>query len=863
MSKKENVKSTDAMGKTEFRTPYLDALVKYLSEDISPFDVPGHHMGNAENKLKDLIGKKVFQADVNAPIGLDNLFNPKGVLKESMDLMATACKADQAFFLINGTSSGIIAMIMAVCKPNDKIIIPRNVHKSVTSALILSGATPVYIMPKIDMQLEIAHQPSLDDYKKAILKYPSAKAVFVINPTYFGAVIDLEELVQFAHLHGTAVIVDEAHGAHYYFSEKGPKSAMECGADASSVSFHKTGGSLTQSSVLLLRGDTIKAGEIQKTLNILNTTSPSTLLLASLDAARYYMETAGKIAMDRTRDLADYAREEIAKIPGFIPCTREHYRSKGCYDFDTTKLVIEIDHISLTGSQIYQILKREYQVQMELAETYVILGIIAIGTTKAHIDNLVKGLKSISKRYYNSLYKYPEHDFEGAFPFMLVRPRTAFNAPLKKIPLEESEYAICKESIMIYPPGIPLVVPGEIITKDLIKALIEYRKTPDITILSENNDGNVSVVDTSKWIRYEIYRPRIERYIKKRLTVPRNDEYYLLNREFSTYSLAMNWSPSICKNKRVNLAFKREISSLMLKIIEETKLNVMCSRKAFQEINTICEDKVHNVSFQTKALNASESIPFIIQNKENRIRFISYNPSITLPFVTPPPAKTKILKRFYDFGKYDVYVTDTYLPPRSSFILNGRKNCIVLDEPLTVEDSLIKLSQREIEENIKIYFNVESVTWIPRIPADLEERGYKLSDLMNFISPKVVCVSYPKSKGVLSTYMDIIILKLKKEGYEVVKFPIVRNVYPNKMEIKALNHDGLPLIQAYVSFVEINDVFFVPNNLNDVYNKEVKRKILKFRPESRIIFAETFYLHLMKSNLSEFIIKIPELADNS
>ena len=203
------------------KTPYLDALKKYVSADVLPLDVPGHHMGNVSNKLKSFLGDQVYRSDVNAPIGLDNLANPHSVLKEAEDLFAEFAHADHSFFLINGTSSGILAMIMSVCAANDSIILPRNVHKSIISALILSGASPVYIMPKIDAALEIANQPSVDDYIKAMQRYPTAKAVFVINPTYFGAVSDLKRIVDEAHSRGMKVLVDEAHGAHYYFDKKG------------------------------------------------------------------------------------------------------------------------------------------------------------------------------------------------------------------------------------------------------------------------------------------------------------------------------------------------------------------------------------------------------------------------------------------------------------------------------------------------------------------------------------------------------------------------------------------------------------------------------------------------------------------
>ena len=259
------------------RTPYLDALKKYISRGTAQLDVPGHQQGNVANDLKEFIGPEIFKCDVNAPIGLDNLANPHACLQEAEDLFADFAGADYSFFLINGTSSGIIAMIMSACHANDKIILPRNVHKSIVSALILSGASPIYIMPKIDADLEIANQPTVEEYINAMHRYPSAKAIFVINPTYFGAVNDLKRLVEEAHKRGIAVLVDEAHGAHYYFDEKGPISAMKAGADMASVSFHKTGGSLTQSSVLLLKSGFIDRASVQKTLNILNTTSPSTI----------------------------------------------------------------------------------------------------------------------------------------------------------------------------------------------------------------------------------------------------------------------------------------------------------------------------------------------------------------------------------------------------------------------------------------------------------------------------------------------------------------------------------------------------------------------------------------------------------
>ena len=508
------------------KTPFLDAVKFAVENTVSPLDVPGHHMGNVSNKLKDYLGDIVFKSDVNAPYGLDNLANPHGVIAEAEALMADLCHADNSFFLINGTTSGIIAMIMATCKANDRIILPRNVHKSIVNGLILSGATPIYIMPHLDTELEIANQPSVEEYIKAMQKFPSAKAIFVINPTYLGAVTDLKRLVDEAHSRGMAVLVDEAHGAHYYFDQNGPISAMDAGADVSSVSFHKTGGSLTQSSVLLLKSKIINKLDIQKALNVLNTTSPSALLLASLDAARQHVALHGAQEMIKVHELSNYVREHINKINGFISCGKEHFITRGCYDYDETKLVIKLDHLDINGFDLYKLLKTKFDIQMELAETYVVLGILAIGTKKNHLSKLIEALKQISKEHYKKDIDYPRHAFSVDFPFQLTRPRSAYHAPGKKILLEDADNQISKESIMIYPPGIPLIVPGEVFTKELIERIKEYKKS-NVTILSDYGADYVSVIDTDNWKYYRNYKKRLIDYYENKISNPRSDGYYM------------------------------------------------------------------------------------------------------------------------------------------------------------------------------------------------------------------------------------------------------------------------------------------------------------------------------------------------
>lgn len=496
------------------RAPYVEALKKYLKENISPFDVPGHHMGNISNDFIKLIGEMAYKADVNAPRGLDNLNHPNGVIKEAQELMAKAYKADEAFFLVNGTSSGIHMMILSTLKSYDKIILPRNCHKSAINALMISGALPIFITPQFDDDLEIANQPSVEDYIKAMDKNPDTKAIFVINPTYFGAALDLTKLVKEAHKRNILVLVDEAHGAHFGFNYYGPNSAMEADADMSAVSFHKCLGSLTQSSILLRKGNRVSHYEILKAFNILNTTSPSTLLIASLDAARKYMAINGQTQLNDTVNLANYARNQINRIPGFKATGRDYFLARGVYDYDDTKLVIELDSINLTGFELYNMLKDEYHIQMELAEAYTILGIIAIGSKKAHIDNLINALKDISSKLYVPNLVYPKYKYKQQYPIGVIRPRTAYHAPLKIIDLNDAVGEISKESIMVYPPGIPLIIPGEMFTKEIIDHINYYYET-GARVLSDYDNHSVSVIDLEKWETYSVHKDKIEAAYEK------------------------------------------------------------------------------------------------------------------------------------------------------------------------------------------------------------------------------------------------------------------------------------------------------------------------------------------------------------
>ena len=305
--------------------------------------------------------------------------------------------------------------------------------------------------------------------------------------------------------------------------------AMDAGADMSAVSFHKTAGSLTQSSVLLLNEHMFRKEEVQISLNILNTTSPSTLLMASLDGARAFMASKkGQTAMAETYKLVEYAKKKINQIKGFEVKDKAYFMSNGAYDYDSSKFVIAIDKLDIDGFDLYRLLIDEYKVQVELAETYEIMCVFAIGTKKKHVDALVEALKDISAKHYHKNIVYEDHHFDSSFPFMLTRPRVAFHAPGKVLPLDELDGTVSKEQVMMYPPGIPLIVPGEVWTKDLIKRVkfFQEHKKEGVRLLSSFKDG-FQVIDTDNWRRFSVYEKKLSDYHRNKKTTPLNDGYHV------------------------------------------------------------------------------------------------------------------------------------------------------------------------------------------------------------------------------------------------------------------------------------------------------------------------------------------------
>lgn len=448
------------------RTPILSALVDYRARRVVPFDVPGHKQGRGNPVLRDFLGEACLSVDVNSMKPLDNLCHPTSVIREAEELFAEAFGCDRAFFMVGGTTSSVQAMILSACGEGDPIILPRNVHRSVLNALILTGAAPVYVNPGIDARLGIPLGMPVADVVRAIGENPDAKAVFVNNPTYYGICSDLDSIIRAAHRAGMLVLADEAHGTHFYFHEELPPAAMRLGADMAAVSVHKTGGSLTQSSALLLSGRRLDPDRVRTVINLTQTTSASYLLLSSLDIARRNLAQSGREIFGRVLELSGYARREINLLGGYDAFSDELVNGDTVAGFDRTRLSVHTLAVGLAGVEVYDILRDGYGIQIELGDVANILAILSVGDTRLAVERLVAALSEIKRLHGRDRAGMFDHEYIR--PDVRVSPKRAFYAPRRRMPLKDSAGRVSAEFVSSYPPGIPILAPGEAITGEIL-----------------------------------------------------------------------------------------------------------------------------------------------------------------------------------------------------------------------------------------------------------------------------------------------------------------------------------------------------------------------------------------------------------
>lgn len=457
------------------RTPLFTALTRHAAKRPIQFHIPGHKTGaGADPEFRAFIGDNALSIDLINIAPLDDLHQPTGVIEEAQKLAADAFGADYTFFSVQGTSGAIMTMIMSVVGEGDKIIVPRNVHKSILSAIIFSGAKPVFLSPVRDANLGIDHGVTTTSVRKALERHPDAKAVLVINPTYYGVCANLKEIVELVHSYDIPVLVDEAHGALIHFHDSLPLSAMKAGADMAATSVHKLGGSMTQSSVLNVRGNRINPKRIQTIISMLTTTSTSYLLLGSLDTSRRNLALNGQAMAEKAISLAQYARKAVNEIEGLYCFGQEILGTEATFDYDPTKVCIHVRALGITGYDAENWLRERYNIEIEMSDMYNILCLVTPGDSRENVELLVKALAELSKQYYGV---NPSHDLVieiPEIPQLSLTPRDAFYGDTELVPFRESAGRIIAEFIYVYPPGIPILLPGEVISQDNIDYIIDH-----------------------------------------------------------------------------------------------------------------------------------------------------------------------------------------------------------------------------------------------------------------------------------------------------------------------------------------------------------------------------------------------------
>ena len=465
----------DARTLKQDRAPLYEAVVSYVRKHKVSFHTPGHKHGNAiPAAFRRFVGETVFDMDLTLLAEVDSLHEPQTVIRDAQRLAAEAYGADASFFLVNGSTVGNQTMILSTCNPGDLVLVPRNAHQSVLAGVLLAGCEPVFMRPETNKELGLYTNVTLGTVEAALKRWPNVKAVLITSPTYHGIATDTQRIAELVHEHGLPLLIDEAHGPHLKFHDELPLSAMEAGADMAVQSTHKILAGMTQSSLLHAKVGRIDMGRVRKVLKLLTTTSPSYILMSSIDMARRQMAMEGKRLIGRALKLARKAREEVNKIDGLRCFGRESIGQAGIYDLDETKLTIAVGGLNATGYEVARELNKKYGIQVEYADLFSVFLIISFGNTEHEISRLIKGLRSISL-WARSRKKKRKKAVQWVLPGFSARPavnpRYAFFAPKETVTLEKAVGRVSAETISPYPPGIPLVVPGERLDREAVRAI--------------------------------------------------------------------------------------------------------------------------------------------------------------------------------------------------------------------------------------------------------------------------------------------------------------------------------------------------------------------------------------------------------
>ncbi|TZE82143.1 aminotransferase class I/II-fold pyridoxal phosphate-dependent enzyme [Calorimonas adulescens] len=450
--------------------PLFDGLLRHIEKNTIPFHMPGHKQGKGILRA-DEIRENIFKIDLTELPDTDNLHNANGIILKAEERAARVFGAKKSFFLVNGTTGGIYAMMLATLQPGDKLLIERSCHRSSFGGMILSGVNPAYIEPTVDWEDGISVGVSPESVERALLENRDARAVMVTYPNFYGLCMDIKAIADVVHRYGKILLVDEAHGAHFKFHEDFPITALEAGADMVVQSIHKTLPSFTQSSILHVGSDRIDIDRLIFALRLVQTTSPSYILMSSIDLAIEEVAEHPEL-MEETVRLSRLARERLADTEGIRVIDEDITGRYGVACIDPTKLVINVKGLYMTGHRAEEILLKDHNIQVELSDMYNILSMITIGDREEDIIKLVNAVKSLRK---NGENKIIPTTFDYKVPEIIFNPRDASFMPKRKVALEEAVGRIAGDFLIPYPPGIPYVAPGETITTGIaleIKELV-------------------------------------------------------------------------------------------------------------------------------------------------------------------------------------------------------------------------------------------------------------------------------------------------------------------------------------------------------------------------------------------------------
>ncbi len=451
------------------KTPILNALKKYAQPETVRFHMPGHKGNQLQgNPLADFLGNMVFRADVTNIPGMDDLHQPEGIIKESQEIAAKVFEAKKSYFLINGSSCGLEALLLAVCSPGQKIIVPRNIHRSILSGIILSGAVPVFFMPEYDEGYGVFVHTLPQAIEQVLNDNPDAKAVLLVNPTYNGIVSEVQKIADLVHSRGIPLLVDEAHGAHFGFHPDFPESALKCGADAAVHGSHKMLASFTQASMVHIQGNLIDQSRLENALRILQSTSTSYLLLASLEASLFQMQSQGRELLENILQISRSLKQNLNEMGYPIMNEKKYY-------LDPCKITVSLESLPPTGPWAENWLRENYQIQVELSAPNNLLLLLSPGNTWEDMHRLTAALAKMrimeERDWPDEALHHKKCALPSCLPEVTMPPRTAFFAPARIIRLEQAAGLICAETISCYPPGVPVICPGEKFTAEIVEYL--------------------------------------------------------------------------------------------------------------------------------------------------------------------------------------------------------------------------------------------------------------------------------------------------------------------------------------------------------------------------------------------------------